>query len=69
MLTYCEAMVTDRGPHGLLVPVLVDGAWMPTASNLPGTLLALERINAVSVDASRFETDLARLERAILSGR
>jgi hypothetical protein len=52
-----------------LVPVLVDGASMPTASSLPGTLLALERINAVSVDASRFETDRARLERAILSGR
>lgn len=48
-----------------VIPILVDGASMPQAKDLPDDLRPLARLNAVEVNHSRFGTDLERLTPAI----
>jgi len=48
--------------HVPVFPVLLDGASMPKATELPDGLKSLSSINAISVDAGRdFDVDMARL--------
>jgi hypothetical protein len=52
-----------------LVPVLLDGAAMPRADQLPESIRKLTYLNAVLVDTGRsFDTDAATLVRALESG-
>lgn len=44
-----------------VIPVLVDGASMPTVFDLPVDLVGLARRNAVRVDHETFTTDIRRL--------
>jgi hypothetical protein len=48
-----------------IVPVLVGGAAMPQASDLPPQLAALPRYNALELGDARFEADFARLMEAL----
>lgn len=48
-----------------VIPLLFDGATMPTASQLPHDLRALSERNALDVDATRFADDMARLIEAL----
>jgi hypothetical protein len=48
-----------------IIPVLVGGARMPTAEQLPPALAALSYRNAVEVRDERFDDDVARLADAI----
>jgi hypothetical protein len=48
-----------------VMPVLVQGALMPTADELPEDLKALARRQAIELSDSRWETDVARLEEAM----
>jgi len=45
----------------VVFPVLVEGAAMPSAEDLPGPLRALARQNATELSDSRWDYDLARL--------
>lgn len=47
------------------IPILVDGATMPAAADLPADIQALVRRNAVEISHQRFSTDTARLVRAL----
>lgn len=44
-----------------VIPVLLDGAPMPTESQLPAELRALAGRNALEIDNSRYATDMNRL--------
>lgn len=48
-----------------VIPVLVDGAEMPSAEDLPDILKPLTRRNAVELSHSRFVNDTDRLARAL----
>ena len=48
-----------------VIPLLIDGAAMPAASQLPDSLRALVRRNALELDNSRFAADLQRLTSAL----
>jgi hypothetical protein len=48
-----------------VLPVLVQGAQMPTADELPQELKALARRQAIELSESRWETDVAHLEEGI----
>jgi uncharacterized membrane protein YhaH (DUF805 family) len=48
-----------------VIPVLVDGASMPRASDLPGTLEPLSRRNAMEIAHHRFAADCDNLAAAI----
>lgn len=48
-----------------VIPVLVDGAVMPSEKDLPDSLRPLARRNAVSVSHARFRTDSSVILRAI----
>jgi hypothetical protein len=48
-------------PGVRVVPVLVEGAQMPRASDLPESLRNLARINAIELSDSRWTSDLERL--------
>lgn len=48
-----------------VIPVLIDGAKMPSASDLPKQLQRLTRRNAVELDNARFGTDSDKLVIAI----
>jgi len=48
-----------------VIPVLVDGALMPTPSDLPSSLQALARRNAVEIAHHRFAADCDDLARSI----
>ena len=48
-----------------VIPVLLDGASMPTEEQLPEPLRALARRNAIEVSNSRFKSDVARLITAV----
>jgi hypothetical protein len=50
-----------------LIPVLIDGASMPSESELPEALKALSRRNAVEVRNSQFGSDVDRLAEKIRS--
>lgn len=50
-----------------VIPVLVDGAVMPTADQVPSSLAGLTRRQAIELSPTRFNTDLATLVRAIES--
>jgi hypothetical protein len=49
-----------------VIPVLVDGALMPTEAQLPAVLSALSRLNAVELSDSRWDYDLGKLLSAIV---
>lgn len=51
-----------------IVPVLVDGAQMPTAAQLPDSLKSLALMQATRVTHESFTSDMQRLER-YLAGR
>jgi hypothetical protein len=48
-----------------IVPVLVDGAKMPTTQELPEELTPLVRRNGVRIDAESFNIDTAALARQL----
>jgi hypothetical protein len=48
-----------------VVPVLVDGAVMPRGSDLPPILTQLARRQALELNPSRYETDIARLIKTV----
>lgn len=52
-----------------IVPVLVDGARMPGAADLPEPLRALANRNAVEITNARFDTDAERLLRGLAPPR
>ena len=45
----------------LVLPVLVNGAAMPAAADLPADLRALATRNAIAIDDDRFDTDVVKL--------
>jgi hypothetical protein len=50
-----------------VIPVLVDGARMPRADELPESMRALVRRQALELSPSRFESDTSRLVRVLES--
>jgi hypothetical protein len=48
-----------------VIPVLVGGAAIPKASDLPESLQALPRLQALEIRDSRFDDDVKLLERAL----
>jgi len=48
-----------------VIPVLVNGATMPAAADLPEDLRALVTRNAIAIDDDRFDTDVATLLDAV----
>jgi hypothetical protein len=48
-----------------VIPVLLDGATMPTEEALPEPLRAFARRNAIEVSNTRFNSDVARLVEAV----
>ena len=48
-----------------VIPVLVDGAAMPQAADLPGSLQNLVRRQAVEISLTRFDSDAERLTQAL----
>jgi hypothetical protein len=48
-----------------VIPVLFDGASMPTEQDLPEPLRALARRNAIEISNSRFNSDVERLIEAV----
>lgn len=48
-----------------LIPLLLDGAAMPTEHELPESLSALARRQALPIDNARFDADIARLEAVL----
>jgi hypothetical protein len=54
--------------HGVrMIPVLVDGATMPAAADLPRDIQALVRRNAVEISHQRFATDTRHLAHALVA--
>ncbi len=49
----------------LVIPVLVQGAQMPLATDLPDDLKTLARRNAVEVSDNRFRADVEQLIKAV----
>lgn len=48
-----------------VIPLLIDGATIPTEAQLPDELRALARRNALGIDYSRFAADIERLVAAV----
>jgi hypothetical protein len=48
-----------------VIPLLLDGAVMPTEAQLPDVLRSLARRNALEIDNTRFAADIARLVGAL----
>jgi len=48
-----------------VIPVLVDGAPMPQASDLPESLKKLPRRQAIEISHNRFNSDAERLTEAL----
>lgn len=48
-----------------VIPVLLDGAAMPTKAELPGAMQALAGLNAIAVNNSGFAGDVERLASAL----
>lgn len=57
-----EAALRNNKP---VIPVLVEGASMPTADQLPDTLKPLLRRHAIRISHPTFESDLGALVRAL----
>jgi hypothetical protein len=54
--------------HGVrMIPVLVDGATMPAAADLPRDIQTLVRRNAVEISHQRFATDTRHLAHALVA--
>jgi hypothetical protein len=51
-----------------VIPVLIDGARMPEAAELPPSLASLVRRQALELSPSRFDSDIGRLLRALDKG-
>ncbi len=58
------AMVLGKSDLTVL-PVLVEGASMPNASQLPEALSGLARLHAIELSESRWDYDIARLVRLL----
>lgn len=54
-----------RSARCRVIPVLVEGALMPRASELPESISRLARINAIELSDQRWTSDLERLSRLI----
>jgi hypothetical protein len=52
-------------PRVSLVPVLVEGAEMPRAAELPESIRAMARINAIELSDQRWTSDIERLANVI----
>ena len=50
-----------------ILPVLVDGARMPSAADLPGNLLGLLRFNAIELSTTGWDHDVRRIASALES--
>jgi TPR repeat protein len=50
-----------------VIPILVDGAAMPKASELPDSLKNLARRQGIEVSPARFDADVEKLTRALVS--
>jgi hypothetical protein len=50
-----------------VIPVLVDGAPMPKTGDLPESLRGLARRQNIEISHTRFETDIERLTRTLVS--
>ncbi len=48
-----------------VIPILLDGATMPTAAQLPGSLRTLTERNALELGNTRFAADIDRLVRVL----
>ena len=57
-----EAGLRNEKP---VIPVLVEGASMPTSDQLPDSLKPLLRRHAIRISHSTFESDLSALVRAL----
>ncbi|MEL7447943.1 MAG: toll/interleukin-1 receptor domain-containing protein [Pseudomonadota bacterium] len=55
------ALASDR----LVIPLLFDGATMPAADELPASIAALSKRNAVAIRHDRFRDDVAYLLKTI----
>lgn len=51
--------------HLLVIPVLVEGAAMPTPDELPKSIQRLARLNAFELSDQRWSTDIERLTRQL----
>jgi hypothetical protein len=58
-------LTTALKRHVLVVPVLVEGATMPMAQDLPEDLRPLTERNAIEVSDTRWDHDMARLSDAL----
>ena len=56
-----EVEIALATPELLVVPVLVEGAGMPSADELPASLQRLARLQAVELSESRWDYDVSRL--------
>jgi hypothetical protein len=63
-LVACEVAAALAG-RMQVIPLLLDGALMPEAAQLPPSLQALTGLNALAIDNNRFADDLARLLAAL----
>jgi hypothetical protein len=52
-----------------VIPVLVGGAEMPQAADLPGDLIRLARLQALEISDERFHHDIHRLIQALAGGK
>jgi hypothetical protein len=60
-LTLAMALAQDQA----VIPVLVDGASMPSEDELPDDIVALARRNALEISPTRWDYDVGRLIEAI----
>ncbi len=56
-----EIEIALATPELLVLPVLVEGAGMPSAEELPASLQRLARLQAVELSESRWDYDVSRL--------
>src|SRR5215470_5898806 len=61
----CVCVIAVIGPHWLvtIIPVLMGGATMPAAADLPAELAELSLLNAVEIRDEHFDQDVEELEK------